>query len=294
MEQKNAKDAKKSKFCQLASFAIFCSRFIHELVKLSFRSLLNYASINSPPRLSSRLAQHVCCWLECGGAGGCGQSGEAGGIGCGCLTGVAYIHDEVIPKFEKQMGALVVYDNYSSDAELEARLATGGGGYDVVFPSDRSMPALLAKGRLAEIDKGKLPNWRHLDPNFVSPPFDKGNRYSAVFLGDARGGRADRQDSRRSARFEPLFDPRYRDRITMLDDPENVIAAVLLHLGLPMNSLDPQHLARAKQLLAEQKPLVQAYTSDAYKDRLISGEAWVAPAGAAISCRRPTKTNTCG
>ena len=121
--------------------------------------------------------------LSAAALGGCGQSGEAARHRLRVFNWSAYIHDEVIPKFEKQMGALVVYDNYSSDAELEARLATGGGGYDVVFPSDRSMPALLAKGRLAEIDKGKLPNWRHLDPKFVSPPFDKGNRYTRRISG---------------------------------------------------------------------------------------------------------------
>jgi spermidine/putrescine-binding protein len=31
----------------------------------------------------------------------------------------------------------------------------------------------------------------------------------------------------------------------------------------------------AKQTLLAQKPLVQAYTSDAYRERLIAGEAWV-------------------
>src|SRR5439155_12584704 len=75
--------------------------------------------------------------------------------------------------------------------------------------------------------------------------------------------------------FEPLFDRRYRGRITMLDDLENAVAAVLLYLGLPLNSVEPEHLAKAKQVLLAQKPLLQAYTSDSYKERLYAGEAWV-------------------
>ena len=63
--------------------------------------------------------------------------------------------------------------------------------------------------------------------------------------------------------------------LRLLDDGENVIAAVLLHLGLPMNSVDPEHLRQVQDLLTQTKPLVQAYTSDAYKERLISGQAWV-------------------
>jgi spermidine/putrescine-binding protein len=60
----------------------------------------------------------------------------------------------------------------------------------------------------------------------------------------------------------------------MLDDAENVVAAVLLHLGRPMNSFARPDLDAAQRELIVQKPLVQAYTSDAYKERLITGDAW--------------------
>ncbi|MDX1945519.1 MAG: spermidine/putrescine ABC transporter substrate-binding protein [Pirellulaceae bacterium] len=212
----------------------------------------------------------AAAWAGCDGAGSAANRLRV-------FNWSAYIADGVLEQFEEETGASVVYDNYSSDAELEARLATGGGGYDVVFPSDRSLPALVAKDRLQPIDQARLANWKHLDPKFLSPPFDVGNRFTVPYFWGtlAVGVRSDHVPEE-AAGFEPLFDARYRGRITMLDDPENVIAAVLLHLGLPMNSLDPGHLAQAKELLARQKPLVQAYTSDAYKDRLISGEAWVA------------------
>ncbi|HEY2838000.1 MAG TPA: spermidine/putrescine ABC transporter substrate-binding protein [Pirellulales bacterium] len=187
-----------------------------------------------------------------------------------------YIHEDVIPEFEQRRQCSVVYDNYSSDAELETRLATGGGGYDVVFPSDRAMAALLAKDLLSPIDMARLANFRHLDAKFLSPPFDRGNHYSVPYFWGtvAVGLRTDKvTDTVHS--FEPLFDPRYRGRITMLDDLENAVAAVLLHLGLPLNSVEPGDLAQAQRLLLAQKALLQAYTSDAYKERLYAGDAWV-------------------
>jgi spermidine/putrescine-binding protein len=188
-----------------------------------------------------------------------------------------YLHPDVIPQFEERVGARVVYDNYSSDAELETRLATGGGAYDVVFPSDRAMPALLAKGLLKPIDRSRLPNIRHLDQKFLSPPFDPENQYSVpYFWGTMAVGIRTDKIAQAISGFGVLFDERYRGRITMLDDLENVIAAVLLHLGWPLNSVDPNHLAQAQRLLLAQKPLVQAYTSDSYKERLIAGEAWAA------------------
>ncbi len=53
-----------------------------------------------------------------------------------------YIYDwygmldlELIKEFEKETGLRVVYDVYSDNETLEARLLTGKSGYDIVFPS---------------------------------------------------------------------------------------------------------------------------------------------------------------
>jgi spermidine/putrescine-binding protein len=216
--------------------------------------------------------------LAATGLAGCGRS--AGGDSSRQLkvfNWSDYIADSVLPEFETRTGIEVLYDNYSSDAELEARLATGGGAYDLVFPSDRAMHALLAKGLLQEIDQRWLLNFGNLDPQFLSPAFDPGNRFSVpYFWGTVGVGiRTDHVASPVEG-FEVLFDDRYRGRITMLSDGENVIACVLAHLGLPLNSVEPAHLARVQELLVRQRPLLQAYTSDAYKERLIAGEAWVA------------------
>src|SRR3954454_2139695 len=43
-----------------------------------------------------------------------------------------YIDDDALAQFEKKFSCAVVYDNYSSDSELETRLATAAGSYDVV------------------------------------------------------------------------------------------------------------------------------------------------------------------
>ncbi len=189
-----------------------------------------------------------------------------------------YIDDQVIADFETEHGCQIVYDNYSSDAELETRLATGAGSsYDVVFPSDRAAMPLIAKGIFQPLDRDRLPNIRHLDRAFLGQPFDPQNTYSMpYFWGTLAVGL--RQDKLRNTKpgLAPLFDPANRGRITMLDDMENVIAAVLGHLGFPLNSVEPAHLSAAQQLLLDQKPFVQAYTSDAYRERLITGQAWAA------------------
>lgn len=188
-----------------------------------------------------------------------------------------YIAPHLLERFASLHKCQIVYDSYASDAELETRLATGGGGYDLVFPSDRALVPLLAKQLLQPLDKSRVPAARHLDPQFLGIPADQTNEYSLPYFWGtlAIGIRSDRVQPRPDS-FAVLFDRRYRGRITVLDDLEATIGAALMHLGYPLNSVDPQHLAAAAQLLRAQRPLLQAYTSDSYKERLIAGEAWVA------------------
>ena len=204
--------------------------------------------------------------------GGCASSGPQLKV----FNWSDYIAPDLVAEFEQKSGARVVYDNYASDAELETKLITGGGSYDVIFPSDRTMAAFVAKGLLAEIDKTRLSNLTHIDAKFLTPPFDPTNRYSVpYFWGTLAVGIRTDHISDPIKGFEPLFDERYKGKITMLDDAENVVAAMLVHLGLPLNSTEDAHLAKVKELLVRQRGLVGAYTSDSYKEKLISGEAWV-------------------
>src|SRR5262249_37631005 len=129
-----------------------------------------------------------------------------------------YIDPDLIPEFERRTGAKVEYDNYSSDAELETKLLAGGGGYDVIFPSDRSMVPLVKKARLAALDRHLLPNWKNLDPQFLGSPHDPQNRYSVpYFWGTLAVGVRTDHVKEPVKDFSALFDERYRGHITMPD-----------------------------------------------------------------------------
>jgi spermidine/putrescine transport system substrate-binding protein len=187
-----------------------------------------------------------------------------------------YIDPEVIEQFQEAHTCRVVYDNFSSDSELEARLATGGGAYDVVFPSDRAMHSLLAKDLLQPLQMDRLKNVANLDPAYLKLSFDAENKFSLPYFWGtvAVGVRTDFVPAKVTG-FGALFNPLYQGRITMLDDLENVVGIVLMMLKRPLNSVDPQDLEDVKDKLLSQRPLVQAYTSDSYRERLISGDAWI-------------------
>ncbi len=75
-----------------------------------------------------------------------------------------------------------------------------------------------------------------------------------------------------------MWNPRYKDRIAMLDDVRETFGAALKLLGKSENTTDPDEIRAAAALLLEQKPLVKAYDSGAFDQMLLSGDAWIAQA----------------
>lgn len=63
-----------------------------------------------------------------------------------------YLPESVLKEFQNQYGVKVNYDTYSSNEEMHAKLKAGGGGYDLVFPSDW-MAGLLKRVRPGGVDR---------------------------------------------------------------------------------------------------------------------------------------------
>ena len=70
-----------------------------------------------------------------------------------------------------------------------------------------------------------------------------------------------------------LWDEKYKDNILMQDSVRDAFMVALKLNGASMNSLDEAELNAAKDLLIEQKPLVQAYVIDQVRDKMIGDEA---------------------
>jgi spermidine/putrescine-binding protein len=73
-----------------------------------------------------------------------------------------------------------------------------------------------------------------------------------------------------------LWDPRYKGRILMVDDARETLGAALKWKGESLNTTDRAALESAKRLLIEQRPLVRAYDSANYDDKLLAGDVWLA------------------
>ncbi|MBI4400477.1 MAG: spermidine/putrescine ABC transporter substrate-binding protein [Nitrospirae bacterium] len=206
-----------------------------------------------------------------------------------------YVGPELIAAFEKAAGVKVVVDTFSSNEELLAKLQSGAIGYDVVVPSDFMVSIMIKQGLLAELDLTKIPNVSMLAEQLRRLPFDPEHRYSVPYLWGTVGIGYDSAviptppDS-----WAVLWEPRYKGKISMLNDQREVFGAALRVMGQSLNAKDPMLIEQAKAKLVSQKPLVKTYTSDNYDQLLASGEVvlahgWGGPVARAMAVRPSIK-----
>ncbi len=188
-----------------------------------------------------------------------------------------YLPDTVIAEFERRYDAKLNIELYDSNEALLAKLHSGGANYDIIVPSDYMVTVLREQGFLQELNRDLLSNFSNIDPQFAGLPYDSANQFSIPYMWGTTGI-AYRKDKVTAPvdSWAVFWDPRYKDRIAMLDDVRETFGAALKLLGKSENSTDSGDIRAAAELLMEQKPLVKAYDSGGFDQMLLSGDAWLA------------------
>jgi putative spermidine/putrescine transport system substrate-binding protein len=159
---------------------------------------------------------------------------------------------------------------------------------DLVTLGDYWLAPAIAQELIQPIDSGKLTQWQQLPPRWQTlMKRDRQGNLDAngqVWGAPYRWGStviAYRRDKFKDLGWQPtdwsdLWRPELRDRISLLDQPREVIGLTLKKLGYSYNTED---LATVPQLQAELDRLhasVKLYSSDTYLQPLILGDTWVA------------------
>ena len=193
-----------------------------------------------------------------------------------------YIDPEVIELFEEETGIHVTYDMFETNEEMYPVIEAGGVQYDVVCPSDYMIQKMAENGLLAEINFDNIPNISNIDETFLeqSKSFDPQNRYSVPYTWGTVGilyntKIIEERGLPVPTKWSDLWNPAYKGEILMQDSVRDAFMVALKSLGYSMNTVDEGELNQAKDLLIQQKPLVQAYVIDQVRDKMIGGEAAV-------------------
>ncbi len=187
-----------------------------------------------------------------------------------------YIDPEVLTIFEKETGIDVIYEEFETNEILYPKISSGAIAYDVICPSDYMIQRMIENDLLSEINFDNIPNIKNIGEQYMeqSKQFDPENKYSVPYCWGTVGILYNKTmvdepvDS-----WSILWNPKYKDSILMQDSVRDAFGATLKYLGYSLNSTDLDELTEAKNLLIEQKPLVQAYVIDQVRDKMIGNEA---------------------
>jgi spermidine/putrescine transport system substrate-binding protein len=189
-----------------------------------------------------------------------------------------YIDESIFSDFENETGIKVNYSTFSSNETMYSVLKTGGSNYDVIIPSDYMISRLISEGMLEKLDFANIPNDSLIDDQYKKLEYDPTGEYTVAYMSGVVGIIYNSSMiTGEITGWDALFDEKYAGQILMFDNPRDAMAIALLDLGCNVNTTNTDDLNAAYDLLALQKPLVQAYVMDQIFDKLESGEAAIGP-----------------
>ena len=194
-----------------------------------------------------------------------------------------YIAPETIERFEKQFNAKVVQTFFSDNDELLAKLAAGATGYDIMVPTSNALEVLIKKGDLLPLDHAKLPNLKNMKPEFMNTAFDPDNKfsvpyaYSTTVIGynDKRMKQVGLQPTGSEVIFDPKLACKAKNKITVLDSPDEVFSAAFFYLGIDPNTTSVDDYKKAAAVIKKAKPCWAAFNSSSYIKEMSSGNIWL-------------------
>jgi putrescine transport system substrate-binding protein len=200
-----------------------------------------------------------------------------------------YIGENTIANFEKEFNVKVRYDMYDGNETLEAKLAVGNTGYDIVFPSSGFFARQIKSGFYEPLDRSKLTNWSNLDQWVLKQQagYDPGNVYAVPYMWGTNGFTynvkmiTDRMPDAPLDSLRMMFDPevlaKFQDcGVSWLDSPEDVYPLALAYMGKDPTSQNPDDIVAATDMLLKARPFIRLFDSQQYMNSLPNSDICLA------------------
>jgi putrescine transport system substrate-binding protein len=218
-----------------------------------------------------------------------------------------YIDPKLLEDFQRETGIKVIYDTYDSNEMLEAKLVSGGAGFDLVFPSATFLARQISSGLLQTLDRERLRNAgkisKELDRRLE--PYDPGVRHSIVYMWFTTGLAFNEEKVRpRLGGFEPdtwdlIFNKDLLRKLSdcgvyVIDSPEDIFAIALKRNNHSLERASANDLSRASSQLAALRPFIKKFHSSEYISALASGDACLAIGWAGDSFQAQARAQEAG
>lgn len=194
------------------------------------------------------------------------QAPAAGAAELNILTWEGYTAEKFISKFEADSGCKLTASYVGSNDDFAAKLAAGGGVYDIITPSLDTVPMMRLAGFVQPIDTAKVQGHDGIYPEFSmhgdvvadgatwAVPLIWGS-VSLIYRTDKFAAKPDS--------IAVLFDPANKGKVALWDD-KSAIYWTARYLGYDnVFDLTDEQLEAVKAKLIEQKPLIRKYWASA-------------------------------
>jgi spermidine/putrescine transport system permease protein len=194
-------------------------------------------------------ALHLLCWTE-------------------------YVPASVTDGFTKRTGVRVLVESYNSNEQMLAMLRDKPRYYDLVQPSQAYVETLIKSNGLETLDAARIPNLRHLDPQFRGLPHDPEGKFSVPWMAGTVGIVVNTEAVKEPIHtWADVFSGKYRGRIVAVNDQREMVAWALASLGMPIINIDNASLARTEPVLRQWLPQIGVFDSDSPHTALLDGRA---------------------
>lgn len=184
---------------------------------------------------------------------------------------------EMLAAFEKENNVKINYDVFANNEDLLAKIKAGGGGYDLIQPSDYMVKSMIQQDLLEPLNKDNIPNWTNIADTFKNPPFDPDNKYSIVYMSGVTGIAYNKKYVKEEiTSWADLWNPAYAGKVILLDDNREVIGMSLKKSGFSNSSQNDAEITAAVDDLKALLPNVLAFDTDNIKQKMIQEEGWIA------------------
>ena len=164
------------------------------------------------------------------------------------------IDEETIKEFEKQYGIKVNVETFDDMETMYQKVNNSGVKYDVILVSDALMPRMIKNNLVQELNKDNI---SQMDEDYLNLDIDPGNKYSVPYMFGTVGLIYNKDVVKEDVdSWDILWDEKYKNRIFMFDTYRDTLGAALKKLGYSLNSENPKEIEEAKELLLEQRKLV--------------------------------------
>jgi putrescine transport system substrate-binding protein len=196
-----------------------------------------------------------------------------------------YFDPTVLDDFTKETGIKIAYDTYDTNDALDARLALGKSGYDVVVLSGPLLQKEIAAGILQKLEKAKLPAAKTLWLEIMArlSIYDPGNQYALNYMWFTMGLTfnaktiEDRSAANVLASWDVVFRPDLLQKfadcgVEVQDSPNELFAVALRYMGLDPRSKSLVDLKRAGDLLYGLRRNVKKFRATDDLSGLVGGD----------------------